>query len=192
MKKKLFFILLTTLVWGCKRKQNLREFSGSDVLAQGPVTCYNGVKDGDESYVDCGGSCIPCNFPVAPCSPSNNTLKIGNTNYTTSSSFCGNYGGSNYEFSGTLSGGGNYTIKLGVANPDLTTSYTIRPYSGITNKEAYVSIVTFFNYGSFDLSSGTVYITQVAGKYYATICGASGYSTLTSQNQNVEAMVSCP
>ena len=62
MKKKLFFILLTTLVWGCKRKQNLREVSGSDVLAQGPVTCYNGVKDGDESYVDCGGSCIPCNF----------------------------------------------------------------------------------------------------------------------------------
>ena len=191
MKKALLFILFITIIMGCKRKQDLREVSSREILAHGPVTCYNYVKDGDETFVDCGGSCNPCDFPVAPCAPANNTLKIGNTNYITTASSCGNSGGSNYEFYGTLSGGGNYRIKLGVANPDLTTSYTIRPYSGITNKEAYVSIVTYVNYGAFDLSSGTVYITQVAGKYYATICGASGYSTFTTQNHNVEAMVSC-
>ena len=34
--------------------------SCDDETNAGGVSCFNGIKDGDESGVDCGGSCVPC------------------------------------------------------------------------------------------------------------------------------------
>jgi len=34
--------------------------SCDDETNAGGVSCFNGIKDGDETAVDCGGSCVPC------------------------------------------------------------------------------------------------------------------------------------
>lgn len=34
--------------------------SCDDDTGTGGVSCFNGIKDGDETGVDCGGSCVPC------------------------------------------------------------------------------------------------------------------------------------
>lgn len=34
--------------------------SCDDETGTGGVSCFNGIKDGDETDVDCGGSCVPC------------------------------------------------------------------------------------------------------------------------------------
>ena len=34
--------------------------SCDDETNAGGVSCFNGIKDGDETGVDCGGSCVPC------------------------------------------------------------------------------------------------------------------------------------
>lgn len=44
-KLSLVAIVIVLIIAGCKKKENL------------PDHCYNGVKDGDESGIDCGGSC---------------------------------------------------------------------------------------------------------------------------------------
>lgn len=36
------------------------------VLEETTTTCNNGVKDGDETGIDCGGSCAPCPAPLTP------------------------------------------------------------------------------------------------------------------------------
>jgi hypothetical protein len=39
--------------------------AGADALGDGGASCGNGVLDGSESDIDCGGSCDPCRFGAA-------------------------------------------------------------------------------------------------------------------------------
>ena len=34
--------------------------SCDDETNAGGVSCFNGIMDGDETAVDCGGTCVPC------------------------------------------------------------------------------------------------------------------------------------
>ncbi len=53
MKKLLIsgFAILTLAITGCSSDNNSPEVA----------TCSDGIKNGDETGVDCGGSCVPCN-----------------------------------------------------------------------------------------------------------------------------------
>lgn len=56
MKKLLYisFIVLTTLLFvQCSEDDN-------DNIIDPPATCEDGIQNGDETGVDCGGSCEPC------------------------------------------------------------------------------------------------------------------------------------
>jgi RHS repeat-associated protein len=53
----------TGLVCGSSNGQAFQLPAGTDVCWAS--TCQNGVKDGNETAIDCGGSCAPCTPPVA-------------------------------------------------------------------------------------------------------------------------------
>jgi hypothetical protein len=187
MKKLLLFALVLTVAAGCKRKQDLVEPEGT--LAKHPAHCYNQLLDGNESGIDCGGDCDPCNIPTPTCTPASNTIKIGTSTYSSVGSTCG-ASGSEFEMTGTYSSG-SYSVNLGSSTPDLSVAYTIINSSIPNTNEAYVNINDGMR-GSLNLSTGTIYITQVSGVYYATICGGSAYSWVTSMTYPIEGKVGCP
>ena len=53
------------------------KFQGSD--------CDNGIQDGTETGVDCGGTCTPCATVDFSCNQANNTINFNGTNATTMS-----------------------------------------------------------------------------------------------------------
>ncbi len=190
MKKIILFIFLATIIVACKRKQNLRELNSSETLAKYPIHCYNGTQDPEETGVDCGGPCAPCNNTVAPtCTPVTNTISISTSNYVTAGSSCG-ISGSFFQMLGSFPLG-TYTINLGTSTPNLSIAYTIVASSILGSTEANVNI-NHSSLGSMDLSTGSLYMSQVGGIYYATICGGSGYSWVTLTAYPIEGKVSCP
>ena len=60
MKKIALLAFSTILLFSCSRKQNPVEPKGT--LAKYATHCYNGMLDGNEISIDCGGECGPCNF----------------------------------------------------------------------------------------------------------------------------------
>ena len=56
MKKWSFFILMTLFLGG----MTIAVSSCSDDDAEDAPTCTDGIQNGDETGVDCGGSCDPC------------------------------------------------------------------------------------------------------------------------------------
>jgi hypothetical protein len=189
MKKIALLLLITMSFVSCKRKQDIRDLESGETLAQYPVQCYNGIQDSTESGVDCGGPCAPCNVVTPSCTPLANSMKIGTSTSTASVSSCG-LNGSNYEISGSYSGG-SFTITLGSAAPDLSISYSIISSSILHANEAEVYVNDSW-YGSLSPNSGTLYMTKTGNKYTAIICGASAYSWVTSQSYTITGKVTCP
>jgi hypothetical protein len=186
MKKLLIVLFISAAVAGCKRKQDLVEPDGK--LAKHPAHCYNGLLDGNELGIDCGGECDPCNFPTPTCTPASNTIKIGTSTYATTGTSC-TAGSSNYDMMGSYSGG-SYTVSFSNSTPDLSVAYTIN--SGVLSYgEASVTISDGMR-GSLSLSSGTVYVSLTGGVYTATICGGSAYSWVTGLTYPIEGNVTCP
>lgn len=186
MKKNLLLAFTTVILFSCIRKQNLVEPDG--ILAKYDTHCYNGLLDGDEISVDCGGSCGPCNFAVPSCSPAANTLKIGASNYTISGTYCG-IPSSTFEMDGSYNDG-TLIIEIGESAPDLSAEYNIiNSVPGV--HEAYVHLSTG-SYGGLILNSGKVYFSQNNGKYTATVCSGSAYSFVTGQTYTITSNFSCP
>lgn len=189
MRKVLIFILIASSFTACKRKQNPRELDNGETLATHPLHCYNGMQDPEEIGVDCGGPCDPCNIVNPTCTPTTNSLSVSTSTYTTVGSACG-ASGSEFQMLGTFSSG-SYTVNIGNSTPNLSIGYTIVNSSFLNPTEANVN-VNHSSLGSMDLSSGTLYMSQVGGIYYATICGGSGYSWVTSTAYPIEGKISCP
>jgi len=189
MKKLAILLLIIVSVSACKRKQDLRELDSNETLAKYPVQCYNGNQDTDETGIDCGGPCAPCNVPTPTCTPVANTVSIGASNFAAVGSSCG-LSGSNFTLSGSYSSG-SYTIQLGNTSPDLSVAYSItNSVPGVT--EATVSF-SDFSLGTLSLiSAGNVYITQVGGVYHATICGGTAHSWITGLDYSIQGNVACP
>lgn len=186
MKKITLFVVTTIIVFACIRKQNLVEPNG--VLAEHANHCYNGLLDGDEISIDCGGECGPCNFAVPSCSPGANILKIGTSNYTITGTSCG-VPSSTFEMDGSYTDG-TVTIEIGENAPDLTAEYNItNSVPGV--HEAFVHFSTG-SYGGLILDSGKVFFAQNGGKYTVTICSGQAYSFVTSQTYTITTNFSCP
>ncbi|HWY11078.1 MAG TPA: hypothetical protein VN026_07130 [Bacteroidia bacterium] len=189
MKKLFIAIVIMAIFVSCKRKQNLRDLGSDQTLVKYPVQCYNAVQDPNESGVDCGGPCGPCNFVTPPCTYTANKVVIGSSTYSSTASSCSVTGSGQFEFSGFYTNG-SYVLDLGTSTPDLSKVYSI------TNSVPGASEATVnFSDGSFGgliLSTGNVYVSQVGGKYHATICGGTAYSFVTSQTYTITGDVSCP
>jgi PKD repeat protein len=119
--KKNKTILFTTLiigfiaiaaVSGCKKENNT------------PQTCSNGVKDGDETGVDCGGSCTACAVPVACFTADDSVLANASIQFTDCSQNAISYnwnfgdGGTSTDVSPghIYTANGTYTVTLTVTN----------------------------------------------------------------------------
>lgn len=189
MKKLFIFILIVTSITACKRKQSLRELDSDETLAKYPIHCYNGTQDPEEIGVDCGGPCEACNTVTPTCTPADNTIMVSTLTYSTVGSACGP-SGSEFQMLGSFSSG-SYTINIGNSTPNLSIAYSIINSSILSSSEANVN-VNHSSLGSMDLSTGSLYMSQVGGVYYATICSGSGYSWVTSTAYPIEGKVSCP
>lgn len=192
MKATVLLFIIALTFFGCKRKQTLRELDGRQILAEGPITCYNGILDGDETSVDCGGSCVACKgVPVASCTPSLNTITKGATVYYTYASFSGS---SNLTFTGSYSSGISYNLELGTSatSPNLTQTYNIITSSGtVPNGSASMYLTTTsFSFADYKVISGTVYLTKSGSNYIATLCGGVGKYNAGSTTYTMEAKIS--
>lgn len=189
MKKLIIFIFVATAFTACKRKQNPRELDSNETLAKYPIHCYNGMQDPEEIGVDCGGPCEACNIVTPTCTPADNTIKVSTLTYPSVGSACG-VSGSEYQMLGTFTSG-SYTIDIGNSVPNLSIAYSIVSPTSLNSTEANVTI-SHSSLGSLSLSSGSLYMSQVGGVYYATICNGSAYSWVTLTTYPIEGKVSCP
>lgn len=184
MKYLFIFSFIILSITNCKRKQALRELSKNEPLVTMEPQCYNGLKDTNETGVDCGGPCAECNIEVANCFPLNNTLKAGTTTYSLTPNSSG-VSGFSYVISGTYDSGYKYVIELGNTSiPNTQKAYTIRDYSpGANEAMIYLKVSSFTSTNlDFFVKTGKVYVTESGGKYYATICDAQGYYSGDSSN----------
>ncbi|OED44966.1 hypothetical protein AB832_01675 [Flavobacteriaceae bacterium (ex Bugula neritina AB1)] len=94
-------------------------------------TCTDGIQNGDETGVDCGGSCSPCQPDVVYCSATGNSGPEGVTNVT--------FAGINNASARNASGYDNFTSISG--NVNAGTSYNLRVdiegYNGGASDEIY-------------------------------------------------------
>ncbi len=189
MKKIFFVALIITAFISCKRKQNLRDLESNETLVKYPVQCYNAVQDNGETGVDCGGPCGACNFITPPCSYTANIVVMGPSIYSSSATSCTVTSSGQYEFNGNYSNG-SYFIDLGTSAPDQSKAYScVYSVPGVNECNVHFSDGSL---GGLNLTTGSVYISQVGGKYHATICGGSAYSFVTSQTYTITGDVSCP
>jgi hypothetical protein len=62
---KLFLLTCSfSYIFTSCRKENLREINGTFV--NGPISCFNGILDPGELFVDCGGPCAACSSEYYP------------------------------------------------------------------------------------------------------------------------------
>jgi len=188
MKKTAYLISMIIIFSFCKRK-NI-ETTPPGVLAEYPVHCYNGILDANEVGVDCGGTCKQCLVAVPTCTQVENRLTLGAINYTLSNLNCGNlYDSNSYDFRGSYAGG-TFTVRVSGSLPDVSKSYPLNSSVSPNANEAY-SVISSGLYGNMSSTTGTVFISQSAGKYTATLCNASYYSFVTSQSISGLLKVTC-
>ena len=176
-------------VSACKRKQTLRELDSNETLTSSPNQCYNGIQDINEFGVDCGGPCSPCNAATPSCTYAANSINIGTSTYASSGTSCSS-SSSSYQLSGTY-GNGTYVITLGTTSPNSSIAYAITN-SAPNSTQATVAFNDLTRGNLSFLSAGNVYISNIGGKYAATICGASAYSFVTTLTYTITGNVSCP
>jgi hypothetical protein len=170
---------------GCRQKSDrassLEYPLVTSTSAAGAVHCFNGVQDGNENGVDCGGDCVPCHAATPSCSIGANSFQSNGGSATTITSPAVSAGtNSTYTFTGNTSLG-ILTITIN-RTPDITQSY---PIDGMN----YTANLNDPNQGSMDASGGTLYFNFANGKYSATLCGGAFYSFVTSLNFTVSANV---
>lgn len=177
--KKLFFVTcISILFFGCKREQVLTTLEDGEILNY-ERHCYNGIKDGDETDIDCGGECAACPelpHPIPTCTHPANTLIVLGSSYTATVGTITT--GSPYEVNGTYSSSNTaYTMKL-KNEPNLTTNYLIGPYNPTADNE--VQIIVYYGFTPLTLSSGKVFFSKNGNVFTAVICDGIATTSFAS------------
>lgn len=173
------FILSITL-FGCRKEtlkdhpRNFKEFTSD---------CNNGIQDGTETGVDCGGSCAPCATVDLSCNMSNNTFEYVTT---LSNSYTGLL--TNGEGNVNLVGGGTFHVDFG-DNPTSSGVYTAKEFaSGEYDFTCYFVPNGGGLYDS-DNTSGNVMVTVSSSGYNIEFCDlmltANGGSTYKNVSGNI-------
>ena len=102
-----------------------------NIRSNSEPSCNDGIQNGNETGIDCGGSCNPCQVPITYCSATGNTGPEGITNVSFASiNKSSTRNESGYDdftsLSANVSAGSRYDLKV-----------TIEGYSGGENDEVY-------------------------------------------------------
>jgi len=138
MKTKIYISLILIVVCfnSCKR-----------------TNCHNGVQDGDETGIDCGGSCLQCPPSVSTSPPSGITLTTANVSMqyssnNTSFNSIGIYYGTTHNPSslavynyGQFNSSGDFTGLITGLTP--STTYYVRGFARDNNAIAYGNEISF-------------------------------------------------
>lgn len=179
--KKLYFVvpllaiaLASAFLLSC-RKETLRIID--DPAAQGAASCSNGIYDGDEQDLDCGGSsCAACTALTPPCSPSNQSLSINSVgNFSYSAVYHDSLTYSWYEINCYSP---DMRIKLGTMPGNVAKAYYIDP-AGLDANDAQIYINSGFS-GTYNATSGKLYVKRVNGKVEVTFCSVALENTQSS------------
>lgn len=185
MNKLFYAVTLSLLLYGCKREQVLKTPENGEIL-EFPSHCYNGVKDGDETGIDCGGACDSCPVipaPVPTCTHPANTLTVLGSTYTSTVGIATT--GTPYTVNGNYSSSNTqYILKLKDV-PNLTTNYLLGPYSPTADNE--VQFIFYYGFTPITLSNGKVFITKSGNLYSVTIC--DGVATVGSSTVDVAGCI---
>ena len=172
----LFFILFPLLAFGQVQYKGQTVFYKGQPLTEAvnnsspSPSCSDGIQNGDETGVDCGGSCSPCSDPSATIVATDNTateagLTIGF--YTITLSETNSTGSAitiNYNVTGTATSGSDYVALSGTASiADGTSSITVNvtPLEDLIVEGSETVIAT--------LTSGTGYVVGSPNSATVTI-----------------------
>lgn len=114
MKKILLFTSLTAALvisslCGCRKEEEKELYSNHEFQGS---NCNNGIQDGTETGVDCGGTCSACLTVDLSCNQSNNTISWDGTSMTV---FNTNMDGGEVTIHPTS--GGTLYMDFGYSNP---------------------------------------------------------------------------
>jgi hypothetical protein len=164
-----------------------------------PSHCYDGYFDASigELSIDCGGPCAPCQALEPSCVVANNTFQIGSTVKTPNTGVAEvitTTGDARYKLSGTIVGGGSYTIILGTDSPVDYNYYTITSMANQNNMESNQALVNVAPSGMFLNSciEGKVFFRREGANVYATICEGTAWSSgMSAQGYSVKGHITC-
>jgi hypothetical protein len=171
---KIFLLVISALVLSNCRKQVAVDMpSNSEIVGETPLIvdpCANGIKDGTEEAIDCGGTCNACVLAQGSCASSlidNRVHYYGLGTVIYSSASC-----SSTTSSGVLvitsSFSNRLTVTFGTSNPTPYTSYVVTSNPNPNANEVYV---TYDYTGTLYTSiSGTLYYNLIASKNSVEFC----------------------
>ncbi|PKV48229.1 putative secreted protein (Por secretion system target) [Aquimarina sp. MAR_2010_214] len=140
---------LSVLEYAYTTKPNGPIKAGSTTLEPDTPTCNDGIQNGDETGIDCGGSCDPCPTSVYCEDKSTRTsgeyiskVELGTINNTTTRS---------------TNGYGDHTSVSTNLAQNTSATITITPNSANTYKEAYGVWIDYNNDGDFTDSGERVF-----------------------------------
>lgn len=169
-------ILATFFIFSECRKQELRDFEDETT-----ASCFNGIQDGDETGIDCGGTCGSCSVTPS-CIVGSDTLQSslsnGSTYYNAYSSGSSTQS-TNYEAVIYFTSSYRITVRIH-GTPDESIAYSDGDPFSLGAGQADVE---YFNSGTtYNGSGGNVYVEKVGNSYKITACGYSwsnGFGTIT-------------
>lgn len=143
---------------------------------KGPSHCLNGIKDGDETFLDCGGSCTDCETVIAPCSVPENTVytSLGTTHVYSGTQIIGSAAGSSYQLTAD-----NDTLSIVFTFPfdEIMAGMVYTVNTGVlTSDQIAVSVNKPF-YPTMYGETGSVYINYSDGKYILEFCEINLYGS---------------
>lgn len=149
-----------------------------------PDHCSNGIVDGDEIGVDCGGECAPCGTIAAPCNPDTNKITFDSATATSAfpnsiKTFTMPQGGTNdiygnYIITSNYNGGEYLQIVLSGTRPTIARAYNIsgQEFGGNYYPGNGQLFFHFSNGQSTKSISGTLYVKPVGNSLIFTFCHA--------------------
>lgn len=186
MKHFLFFssavvLILSLTLFSC-RKESPKEHPSSYVKFTSD--CTNGLQDGDESGVDCGGSCVPCSTVDLSCNLDNDEFVYMSNSYTALQGSM-----MNGESLLTLLGGGVFKIDFG-QDPTTSGVYTATEmFAGGGDFTCYYIPSGSSSIYYSDETSGNVMVTVSAFNINVEFCDlkitANGGSTYRNISGNL-------
>ncbi|GAA4275512.1 M43 family zinc metalloprotease [Aquimarina mytili] len=142
---------ITVLDYAYSTKPNGPIQAGSKELNPDTPKCDDGIQNGDETGIDCGGSCEPCNVPIVYCDSNGRSVAgeyISRVQFKTIDN----------SSAGSSQGYGDYTSVSTTASKGVVNTITVTPtWTGRVYNEAYSVWIDYNQDGDFEDSEEQVW-----------------------------------